>query len=201
MGEINRCNRVAFIGDLPIRGKIGVNTRPHIHIPSGALQMIPFYSATPYPPSPVIQDAARLAMRAMSINEGYLNQYGVAVVPYDAEGELPPSVARVVKWLDQYIDGQITIECAALIGMPHRQQLRIAVQDLHDHGLVEIVVHNGVQVFYLTDLGDELAEDIIDMELPELPTRNETELGGLFGYLIDSDNQVITIKEKEYEDE
>ena len=143
---------------------------------------IPFYNATPYPPSAPIQDAARLAMRAMSITEGYLTADGRPVVPYDAEGELPPSVARVVKWLDDNFprDGQLTIECARDIGMPHRQQLKIAVEDLRDHGLVEIVVDNGLQVFYLTDAGDILAEEIIDMKLADIPERNE-EIGGLFG--------------------
>lgn len=142
------------------------------------MKPIPFYNADNQPDH--IQDAARKAAIAMCIAEGHLTTDGRVVVPYDAENELPPSVARVVKWLDENVDGQLTIECAREIGMPHKQQLKIAVEDLRDHGLVEIVVDNGLQVFYLTDLGDEMAEDIIDMKLPDLPKRNES-IGGLFG--------------------
>lgn len=143
------------------------------------IQPIPFYNAPNQPP--IIQDAARLAMRCMSIAEGYLTQDGRPVVPYDSESELPPSVARVVKWLDKHIDGQLTIECARAIGMPHKQQLKIAVEDLRDHGLVEMVVDNSETVFFLTDKGDLLAEEILDMNLPVIERKTD-KIGGLFSF-------------------
>lgn len=142
---------------------------------------MPFYNASNQPNN--IQDEARNAMLVLSIKEGYLTKDGRKVVPYDAENELPPSVARVVKWLDENIDGHLTAECARQMKFPHKLQLEIAVRDLEDHGLVEVVVDNGVKVFYLTDEGDEMAEDIQEMKLAEIEmTDNSVEtIGGLFG--------------------
>jgi len=138
-----------------------------------------------FPPIFILKDisdgleaAFGVAWKALNTNEGYLTLDGRIVVAYDADGDLPPSVASVVRWLHENTDGYMTIQCALDIGMPHLQQLRVSVQELVDHRIVELVVDKGRAVFYLTDKGDAYAEELPNAPEKKLPPHKD--IGGLF---------------------
>jgi len=131
--------------------------------------------------SDAIQEAYANAQRAMNINEGKLTPDGRVVVEYDAESDLPPSVASVVRWLHENTDGYMTTKCARSIGMPHLQQLRVAVQELVDHRIVNLVLHEGNAVFFLTDKGDAYAEELPPAPEPKDVLQPDPDIiGGLF---------------------
>lgn len=129
-------------------------------------------------PSVSIEVLTGVALLNLSKDEGKVTPDGRIVVAYDADDDLPPSVAMVVRWLDENVDGYMTTKCALEIGMPHLQQLRISVQELIDHRIVKMIVEKGRAVFFLTDKGDLYAEELPDVAPKKWPV--EPQLGGLF---------------------
>lgn len=108
---------------------------------------------------------------------GRITQSGEPITPVSEYSDLDPSVRRLVDYL--YEHDELVIDINAIrhnysavgliqpdaadpsrsLGSPNLKQLWVDINWLKDHGIIDVVIHKGKRVAFLTARGERLVDD------------------------------------------